>query len=138
MKTPREILLERHQTTDDKLDAIRQDIVAAMPPRKQRRTNDESFLSSFNRQIASLFRSRAWFALAPLWVIILALKLSTQESSPAAASRSSVSPELAREVRQQKVFFAELIGATDSRDADRPKTFSPRPRSEVRFETVAV
>jgi hypothetical protein len=140
MKTPREILLERHQKADEKLDAIRKTVMATALSHETQNANRESFLSSLNHQLSTLLclRSRAWLALAPLWIIIFALKLSTHDASHFPAGKSSVSPAITAEVRQQKVFFAELIGVVDSHDADRPKTFSPRPRSELRFETAAV
>jgi hypothetical protein len=140
MKTPREILLAQHRQSEKKLDAIREEVVTTMLSRQTKNANHKSLLVVVSDQVSMLlrFRSRAWITLAPLWIIIVALKLSTQDSSRVIASRSSISPEIVREVRQQKFFFAELIGTTDSHDADRSKAFAPRPRSEIRFGTIAV
>jgi hypothetical protein len=34
------------------------------------------------------------------------------------------------ELKQQKILFAELVGMNESRDAEEPRLFVPRPRSE--------
>ena len=74
----------------------------------------------------------AWAGVAAAWVLILVLKISTQDASQLVAQKSSASPEAIAEVRQQKRFFAELVGI-----AERPATASAgpvlsRPRSERR------
>jgi hypothetical protein len=38
--------------------------------------------------------------------------------------------------RQQELLLAELIGPNETQAAEPPKTFTPRPRSERRFETL--
>jgi hypothetical protein len=73
----------------------------------------------------------AWAGLAAIWIFIFALNFSLRDQTPMVAEKiSPPSPEVIAELRQQKLLFAELIGSTETRVADRQKLFSPRPRSE--------
>jgi hypothetical protein len=73
---------------------------------------------------------RAWAALAAAWVLILALDFSTHDTSPAIAENfSPPSPEAVAELKKQRRLFAELVGGYEAPEADRPRIFSPRPRS---------
>lgn len=137
MKTPREILLERHQKADEKLDLIRAGVMTSTFPRTPGSAHDGTFLSTLNHPLSALLRLR-WLALAPVWIAILAFKFSTHDAARPAAGKSSVAPEIATEVREQRLFLAELIGTAHVREADKSKTFFLRPRSELRFETAAV
>jgi hypothetical protein len=73
----------------------------------------------------------AWAGLAAVWIFIFALNFSMRDKTPMVAEKASPpSPEIVAELRQQKLLFAELIGANDLRVADRQKFFLPKPRSE--------
>jgi hypothetical protein len=81
---------------------------------------------------------RAWAGLAAVWVVILALKISTGNEAHTSARTSPVSPEVIAELRQQKLLLAELIGEAEVPDAKPPKRSPPRPRSDRVGETRAV
>jgi hypothetical protein len=93
-----------------------------------------SLLSTISHQLSTLLwpHPKAWAGLAAVWVAILALNLSMHETAtPALAKRSSPpSAEMTAELSQQHKLYAELIGAAESRDADRRPFFLPKPRSE--------
>jgi len=76
----------------------------------------------------------AWGGLAAIWIFILAVNFSMRDQAPVMAEKTSPpSLEVAAELKQQQRLYAELIGITgtgDSSDADRPKVFIPKPRSE--------
>jgi hypothetical protein len=73
---------------------------------------------------------KAWGALAAVWIFIFALNFSMRDKTTMIAEKvSSPSPEMVAELRQQKLLFAQLIGSSDSREAEPPKFF-PRPRTE--------
>jgi hypothetical protein len=73
---------------------------------------------------------KAWAGLAAVWIFIFVLNFSIRDKTPVVAERAaSPSPEVVAELRQQKLLFAELIGASDVREAEPPKFF-PRPRTE--------
>jgi hypothetical protein len=73
----------------------------------------------------------AWAGLAMIWIFILALDFSMRDKSGMVAEKVlPPSPEVIAELRQQKLLFAELMGSSEARVADRPRIFSPRPRSK--------
>jgi hypothetical protein len=93
-----------------------------------------SFLSIFNHQLSTIFwpHPKAWAGLAAVWVLILALNFSTRDTSPKMVEKSlPPSPEVIVELKKQQRLFAELMGSRETLDADRQKTFSPKPRSEL-------
>lgn len=146
MKTPREILLERHQAATPKLDALRQSAVAAV------RDHRISTGSANERQSPAaltliwrilwnelIFPSRrTWAGLAAAWVLILAVNFSAHDPSPVVARKSPPAAEMIMAWRQQQRLLAELNGSpASSGDADRQKPFSPKPRTErAEFSTV--
>jgi hypothetical protein len=93
----------------------------------------ESWLAIVQRQVAALLwpHPKAWAGLAAVWVGIIALNIATHEGAPRAARKSTTtSPEMVAELRKQQRMFAELVRGYESTDADRPRGFVPRPRSE--------
>lgn len=132
MKTPREILLQRHESANDRLDDARKKALAAAFPPARVVEPRQSTPAGFWAQFSALFQFKAQtgMALAAVWILIFALKLATHDEARVAAVKSPVSREVMAEVRQQKRFFAELAGLRETRDAERPRSSPPRPRSE--------
>lgn len=135
MKTPREILLKRHEAANDKLDAVQKNAMAeAFPPERRvsghrpTRTFDFGWLQGLFQ-----FTPRTWAALTAVWILIFALKLSTRQETHVVSTKSRQSGEMTAAVRDQRLFYAELIGLRQPEQADRPKTFAPGPRSELRL-----
>jgi hypothetical protein len=92
-----------------------------------------SVFSALAREISALLwpHPKAWAGLAAVWLLIAAVNFSTREGTAAPAIRMvRPSSEVLVELRQQQKFYADLVGITDTRDADRPQILSPRPRSE--------
>ena len=131
MKTPREVLLTRHQPANSKLDEIRRDVVADLTPRSAREPGVPFALRLWRDFI--LPRPQAWAAVAAIWVVIFALKLSTPETPHVVAQKSSASPEVLAEVRQQKLLFAELVGVVKPRVAVPSRPAPAQPRSDRRL-----
>lgn len=156
MKTPREMLLARHQAVEPKLDALRREAVAAVvsgtgalaslsptgaPACRTAsegacKTNDRrGHLSHYREAAREIFlRPRlAWSALAMAWLVIITLNFATPESSsPGSALATATppaSPETLQALREQKRLFTELVGGMMPGDAETPR-FVPRPRSE--------
>jgi hypothetical protein len=116
----------------------RAEILAAAKP-VSRLAPHASFLSTLNHQLSTILwpHPAAWAGLATVWIFIFALNFSMRDKTPMVAEKiSPPSPEMVAELRQQKLLFAELIGANDLRVADRQKFFLPKPRSE-RAEILA-
>ncbi len=88
-----------------------------------------SLFLAFNLQPSTLFR---WSALAAVWVVILALNHAARDTTPIVTAKSTPpSPQMLLALRQQQKLLAELIEPAATRDADKPKSFVPRPRSEL-------
>ena len=132
MKTPREILLASHQAADAKLDKIRRTAISDLG---NGATKDQSSVAWFLDCAQHLWRElvlpkpQAWAAVAALWVVILALKLSTHDGAPVLANKTSLTPQVVAELKQQKAFFGELAGLPPSPAANPPKAVPSRPRS---------
>jgi hypothetical protein len=106
---------------------------AETQPVKLRGVAHRSFFSMFYERLASMLWPHpvAWGGLAAIWIFIFAVNFSLRDGEPAMAGKVvPQSPEVTAELRQQQRLFAELMGANDSPDADRPKIFVPKPRSE--------
>ncbi|HEY1717008.1 MAG TPA: hypothetical protein VGH42_01790 [Verrucomicrobiae bacterium] len=91
------------------------------------------FLSTLNHQLSTIFwpHPKAWAGLAAVWIFIFAVNFSMRDKSPVISEKfSPPSPEVVAELKQQQRMFAELIGPRDIYDADRSKSYAPRPRSE--------
>ena len=92
-----------------------------------------SWLSTLNHQLSTIFwpHPKAWAGLAAIWIFIFAINFSIRDKTPAVAEKfSPPPPEVMAELKQQKLMFAQLIGADDLHAAVRQKNFSPKPRSE--------
>ncbi|MGB7770194.1 MAG: hypothetical protein WBN22_15275 [Verrucomicrobiia bacterium] len=72
---------------------------------------------------------QAWAGLAAIWILILAVDFSMRDKSPVVADKSAPpSPQVIAELRQQQRLLVELLGSSQTREAEPPK-FLPRPRT---------
>ena len=140
MKTPRDILLARHQAAAPKLDAIRRAVVAGL---NHQATKEQSIPASLAASLLGCFHKlwlelfwparRTWAGLAAVWIGILAVNFSQRDPAPVLAVKSS-SPQMMLTFRQQERLLAELTGPNEPSVAEPPKKVVPRPRSELRLE----
>jgi hypothetical protein len=138
MKTPREILLNRHQSAAPKLDAVRREVLSAEFVREGRRVAVPKFRVADTATLPLLFWReliwpcrRTWTALAAVWVLIFVFNVSQRDKSELAARKlPPPSPEAIMAWRQQEKLLAELIGPSAPGDAERRKIFLPKPRTE--------
>jgi len=144
MKTPRDILFAHHKNAAPKLDAIRREVVAGLNHQDTKAQSRAENLVSWclggsNKLWLELIWPcrRIWTGLAAVWILIIAVNLSQRDPAEMMARKSPPpSPEMILTFRQQEMLLAELIGPNEPRIAEPPKTFSPRPSSERRFETL--
>ncbi len=155
MKTPREILFERHRQAEPRLDAVRQKALAVLRssesvdalqpghgagPFKRRTQNAERGIMRATRQVGAVLRKawlelvwpsrRAWAGIAALWLVVLAANLEMKATFPAApAVRAAPTRELVQAMEEQRRLLAELLQPPSAPPAEPPRP-SPRPRSE--------
>ena len=143
MKTPRDILFARHQAATPKLDAIRAEVVREL---NNKGTKEQSFPASLvasflgcsNKLWQELFlpSRRLWSGLAAAWLLILAVNLAQREPSPACKMVASAPAMMS--LREQQRWMNELFADRSMPvEAEPPKTFSPKPRTE-KFQTFNV
>ncbi|PAW83604.1 MAG: hypothetical protein B9S33_13485 [Pedosphaera sp. Tous-C6FEB] len=142
MKTPRELLLKRHEAALPKLDALRTRAVELQSPARA------SQLSTLNPQPISLWERLfgpnplAWAGLAAAWVVLLAVNRSGSEpaSSASAASRASQPSQaaVAEMVRERRREMAELLNLDEPRSTLPARDAHPPKRSQRREEVAVV
>jgi hypothetical protein len=105
----------------------------AQPAKNSQPVAGRSFLSILNKRLASVLWPHpvAWGGLAAIWICIFAVNFSVRDREPTLAAKVvPQSPEVVAQLKQQQRLLAELLGPNDSPDADRPRIFVPKPRSE--------
>jgi hypothetical protein len=144
MKTPREILFEKHKAAQQKLDAIRESIVSECArPRPQQAANVPTHavgtLAAFWQELFWPYR-RIWTGLSVVWVGIIALRLT--EPGTAVRETVRVTPQMAAAVIvEQRRELALVLGDTGGPQValpPPPQPALPRPRSERRSDIFAV
>jgi hypothetical protein len=146
MKTPREILLARHRSTEPRLDAIRQASVAAVYRRNatddasQRRSQTAAtihFVSWCLRCPNKLWSElilpsrRIWTGLATVWVLLFAINFSQRDKVSSVTGQPVRSPAVMVNWQTQQRWMNELLADHSApAEADRPRNIVPRPRTE--------
>jgi hypothetical protein len=145
MKTPREILLERHQAAAPKLDLVRHAVVGKLNNEATKEQSSQnifiSWLLGCSKNIwceLILPSRRIWAGLAAVWILIFAANFSLRDHSEKAMAKASPSPEMMAAYRQQQELLAELIGQNEPAVAEPQKIYVPRPSSRRSVEVVTV
>lgn len=145
MKTPREILLARHEAAGPRLDAIRRRVVDEL---NNQETKEQSFLATFVSSLLGCSNKfwleliwpcrQVWTGLAAIWVLLLVVNVAQRDRSPVIMARSQPTVAMLLAVRNQEKLLNELLADhSQPVEADRPDNVAPRPRSEI-SETVAI
>ncbi len=155
MKTPRQILLQRHREAETELDAVRHKALAAIsgpagtthPPTAGVPEDAQIWsrrsiwgLDRLRAAVRVMFAKtwqeliwpsrRAWTGIAALWVLLLAVNLMLKAASPGVpAARSIHSPDLVRAYEEQRRVLAELLAPVNPPPAASARPL-PHPRSE--------
>jgi len=135
MKTPRDILLARHQAAAPKLDDIRCEVVRQLNNKETKEQSQAPFfvawlLGCLDKIWQELFlpSRRVWSGLAAVWLLILAVNIAQHEPSP--AGKMTAAPAM-MSFREQQRWMNELFAdRTPPVEAEPPKTFAPKPRTE--------
>jgi len=137
MKTPRELLFERHRAAETKLDGIRREAVGMLAERSaDGRKGDRRAQHPTWRDLLFSFR---WHlaGLSAAWLLILAFNVAAADHSQKVAARPP-SREILMAWQEKERLLAELLGPSQLQPPEPPKTTAPQPRSERRRERFAV
>ena len=142
MKTPREIILAQHRAAEPKLDAIRRLAVAELNHQDTKAQSWMAVFVSWCLRGSNVFWSelilpsrRTWAGLAAVWLLIVAVNVAERDHSP--VGKIFTAPAM-MSFREQQRWMNELFAdRTVATDAEPPKTFSPKPRTET-VKVVAV
>jgi hypothetical protein len=132
MRTPREILLSRHRSTEPKLDRMWTNDLSTELRSKATSGHENVFLATgwtLCRELILPSR-RIWAGLACAWVLIAVFNLASSEPTTkvVAQSRPRSSEEIHTLIEQQRM-FAQLLGPL-AEPTYTQKPASPGPRSE--------
>src|SRR6185503_17166395 len=112
MKTPRKILLQRHQTAQPRLDQIRCAVVADLKKCTVAREQSLPVAVAFKlwRELVWPCR-RTWAGLAAAWTVLVVFHLTHAERDQVVAGKSAMPPaEMRLAFQEQQRLLAELIG----------------------------
>jgi hypothetical protein len=126
MKTPRELLLNKHAAAEPKLDAITREVLREQQP-------DERTSRSW---LDWLWPSPvAWGAVAAAWLVIMGFNVASGETTlKSHVIEAQRPPEMLQALHEQQKLFVELVMPAR---VDAEPARLPRPRSE-RQENVAM
>ena len=98
------------------------------------RNAHHGWLATLTAELSAAFwpHPRAWAALGAAWVLILIANVLAHDDSAASLARRdpASTPRMEGVLQQKEQMFSERVGFVESQDADRLKTFVPRPRSQ--------
>jgi len=129
MKTPRDILLARHQSANPKLDASRTQALSTAfsnAPSVARHAQMKSpwpvrAALSACRELIWPCR-RAWAGMAALWVVMWGINRGLSDTQSAALNVPSTSaPALLEALEEQRRMLTELIAPASSQQAEPPR-----------------
>jgi hypothetical protein len=142
MKTPRDILFARHSDIAPKLDAIRREAVAAEVNRRRQPGREFTFAAALAQAITRPFQEiilpcrRLWTGLAVVWLLLFIINFSQRDGSRTAVTSSA--PVAMMSFREQQKLLNELFADRSlPAEAEPPRVFSPKPRTEI-FEARCV
>jgi hypothetical protein len=139
MKTPRDILFARHQSAAPKLDVIRQEIVREL---NNKETKEQSWPACFVSWLLDCSNKlwlelvwpcrRIWAGLATVWILICIINVSQRDVSQTATVKSPPAAGVMMTFREQEKLLNEIFADRSfSADAERPRIYSPKPRTET-------
>jgi hypothetical protein len=133
MKTPREVLLERHQPAERKLDLVRQKVISkalllATSETRQGAGMRRAWSSGLWTAWEQLVRPSRfiWAGIAAAWLVLAVANAAMKEPSRGFGKNSSM---VLQTFVEQRKLLAELLQA-ESKPAPAPPAPTPSPRSE--------
>jgi len=137
MKTPREILFERHQAVAPKLDVIRETAVASVDDRHM---VDSPAVTDRRYNLREWFFSLRWHlaGMGAVWVVVAFLSLNAGHSPGLAtavpAQKIPSAQIIMASLRENRRELLELMQPAEARGEQPQKSILPRPRSQRPWE----
>jgi hypothetical protein len=127
MKTPRELILERHQAAEARLEAIRAEDLAA-EARGQRRPSLSFTMIAQRLWLEALWPwRRVWVGVGAAWLVILTLDLATADTPRVATARTSrPDAQVQAVLQQQEQLLTQLLGVETPPPPSHPTRPGPR------------
>lgn len=124
MKTPPEVLFERHASAQSKLDAIRRNVVAqfANPPESWRARVIREFVWPVRWHLAGM---------TAVWMLVALLHFERPSAPPALVTENKTPREFLVALIENRRQLAEMTDVAATDVAPAPQPFVPRRRSEV-------
>ncbi len=141
MKTPRDLFFTRHQTAAPKLDSIRRAVVAAEFNHQAAKAQSASIglvswcLDGFNQVWLELVWPcrRIWTGLATVWVLLFIINFSQRDNVSSITGKPVRSGEVIMSLQAQQRLVNELLAdRLAPPEAEHPRNFAPKPRTEKR------
>lgn len=132
MKTPRELLLERHREAQTRLDAIRRQVLAPMGKNQR---------ESSSMTLRDVLRSLRWHlaGMSAIWIFVLLLHVDSSRApqTNGLLSRAKIpSPQVIMvSLRNNRRQLFEMIEARPLENGPH-ELFVPKPRSDRRGDTI--
>ncbi len=134
MKTPREILLQRHQAAQTKLDALRREVIANLAPKGK--PDIPLVTSAFKLALRQWFWPSpwAWAGTGAAWLLIFVFEFSGASSADRNAAIPAQTPPVSiirMASAERRVLMNSLLDSAAAEPAIPPRPpVSPRPHSE--------
>ena len=132
MKTPREIILERHQSAEAKLKVIRAEDLAACARSAVETSDERQPTLSLSAIAGTIWREtlwpwrRVWAGVAASWLVILGIGLAGGDSSNLTHAKATrPNAEVMAVLQQQEQLLTQLLGVEAPRPAVWPRVPGP-------------
>ena len=139
MKTPRQILFDRHRAAETKLDAVRQKVLASIAPAATSRCAEGNHAPGFFPSLRAVLQSLRWHiaGLSAVWALIVLLRVASDGApAPTLAQQSAPQRQLLMALRENRRQLLELIESpADAVSPAPPAVVAPR-RSEIQLPTA--
>ncbi len=136
MKTPREVLFQRHHSAEAKLDRIRENVVASLETSPS--ANIESPPPTW--ALRNFIMPLRWHlaGLSAAWLIVALLNIDRPSATPTVKQADTPPRHLLAELRENRRQIFELVEAPVAEPVAVPPSFIPRRRSAVDSPSAVV
>jgi hypothetical protein len=136
MKTPREVLFQRHHSAEAKLDHLRQHVVAGLATDPSTEVEAPRRTSLLRNWILPLRWHLAGLSVS--WLIVAFLNVDRTADGPGTQQTHGPPRYLLTELQENRRRIFELVDAPVAEPATIAPNFIPRPRSAIESRSAVV